>query len=75
MELFLNKTEIGSEVLKELHKKFRIILRIIASKSYVREEFKDFCYDTYKLLVKEFSWMKLSESVHGLFGRQLKLSE
>ena len=68
-----NKTEIGSEVLKELHKKFSIILRIIASKSYVREEFKDFCYDTYKLLVKEFSWMKLSESLHRLLAHSAEV--
>ena len=64
MELYENKNEHEYEVLKELHQKFSIILRIIASKSKVREEFEDFCYSAYKILLVEFPWMKLSETVH-----------
>ena len=73
MELYLNKTENELHVLQELHQKFSVILRIISSKSYVREEFEDFCYDTYKLLLQEFPWMKLSETVHRLLAHSAEV--
>ena len=68
MILYENKSEHESKVLHDLHQNFSIILRIIASKSYVRDEFEDLCYSTYKSLIIEFPWMHLSESVHRLLA-------
>ena len=73
MELYINTTEHEHKILKDLHQNFSIILRIIASKSKVREEFEDLCYATYKTLLQEFPWMHLSETVHRLLAHSAEV--
>ena len=68
LELYKNLTDHEYSTLKELHKRFSIILRILSCKSSVKDEFEEYCLSTYVMFVKEFPWMKLSETVHRLLA-------
>ena len=68
LDLYLNTTEHEKNVLRDLHQRFSIILRITSCTSHVSEDFDEYCRSTYKIILQEFEWMKLSETVHRLLA-------
>ena len=68
LELYQNKSRDEENMLRDLHQRFSIILRIISTTSYVSEEFEDYCFSTYKIILEKIPWMKMSETVHRLLA-------
>ena len=68
LDLYINKTEGEKNILRDLHQRFSIILRIISSKSHVSDDFEEYCTSTYKIILQKFPWMQLSETLHRLLA-------
>ena len=57
------------ELLKIIHMRCSVILRVISSGRKVHVvDFNDFCYQSYEFIVKSFPWVRMSPTVHALLA-------